>query len=127
MSKRKTDIQLKLEHFIRSYAAAYPSLSKPEQQRRAKKIWCEVKEDPEKYNQMLTDFKIKEKQSRGTLLQKWSNWSKPVHGAPPLLPQNTAPVQNENAEIVQSVPSTSQPSVINSETSNQTGQEGCVF
>ena len=48
MSKTKTDIQF--IGFIGAYAAAYPQLSKPKQQKRRKKIWCEVKEDPERYD-----------------------------------------------------------------------------
>ena len=67
------------ERFLKAYAEANPLLSKPIQQKNAKKLWCEIKDDSEKYDEMMRNFKLKETQSKAKSLEKWANfWSKPA-------------------------------------------------
>ena len=59
VSKEKTDTEIKYDLFQKGYAEANPLISRQDQVRNAKKLWTEVKNDPEKYEDMMRSFKLK--------------------------------------------------------------------
>ena len=122
------------ERFLKAYADANPLLSKPIQQKNAKKLWCEVKEDAEKYDSMLNDFKIKQAQGKGNMMSKWANWSKVVNHEFGSVPQPSTSSSQPWPSSSTSEPSTStpQPSTSTSqpdkdENAEEDIKEGCVL
>ena len=124
------------ERFLKAYADANPLLSKPIQQKNAKKLWCEVKEDPEKYDSMLNDFKIKQAQGKGNMMSKWANWSRVVNhqfDSPFLAGEpSTSTSQPSTSTSLPSTTSTSQPSTSKSQpepdkNDENAQEEGCVL
>ena len=118
------------ERFLKAYADANPLLSKPIQQKNAKKLWCEVKEDSEKYDSMLNDFKIKQAQGKGNMMSKWANWSKVVNhefDSPFLAGQPSTSTSQPSTSTPQPSTSTSQPEPDKDENAEEDIKEGCVL
>ena len=118
---------IKYERFLKAYADAYPLLSKPIQQKNAKKLWCEVKEDPEKYDSILNDFKIKQAQGKGNMMSKWANWSKVVNHQLDSVPQPSTSTSEPSTSTPQPSTSTSQPEPDKDENAEEDIKEGCVL
>ena len=121
---------IRYERFLKAYADAYPLLSKPIQQKNAKKLWCEVKEDSEKYDSMLNDFKIKQAQGKGNMMSKWANWSKVVNhelDSPFLAGQPSTSTSQPSTSTPQPSTSTSQPEPNKDENAEEDIKEGCVL
>ena len=118
---------IKYERFLKAYADAYPLLSKPIQQKNAKKLWCEVKEDPEKYDSILNDFKIKQAQGKGNMMSKWANWSKVVNHQLDSVPQPSTSTSEPSRSTPQPSTSTSQPEPDKDENAEEDIKEGCVL
>ena len=106
----------KYDRFLKAYADAHPLLSKPTQQKNAKKLWLEVKDDSEKYDEMLRNFKSKEKKIKAKSLENWANfWSKPaakvssnpVQASAPSTSQVQPVKSNENVAKIESEPAKS--------------------
>ena len=74
--KEKSEKELMYEHFLKAYAEAYPDLLRQTQFKNAQKLWNEVKNDREKHDEMILDFKKKAKEKEGKSLGKWANWFK---------------------------------------------------
>ena len=66
---------MRYEVFLKAYADGNPLLSKPTQQKNAKKIWCQVKDDPEKYEENLEELRSKASRAKAKLFGKWAIWS----------------------------------------------------
>ena len=72
----KSEKELMYERFLKAYAEAYPDIQRQSQFKNAQKLWGEVKNDPEKHDEMIRDFKKKAKEKEGKQLGKWANWFK---------------------------------------------------
>ena len=107
----KTETQLRYEVFLKAFADGNPLLSKPNQQKNAKKIWCQVKDDPEKYDKNLEELRSKASQAKAKLFGNWAIWSQTpkIAKVPSLekndlqpLPTTSQPVEkDENANVQQ--------------------------
>ena len=76
----KTEKELMYQRFLKAYAEAYPDYLRQTQFKNAQKLWNEVKNDPEKHDEMIRDFKKKAKEKEGRQLGKWANWFKKSTG-----------------------------------------------
>ena len=74
--KEKSEKELMYERFLKAYAEAYPDYLRQTQFKNAQKLWNEVKNDSEKHDEMILDFKKKAKEKEGKQLGKWANWFK---------------------------------------------------
>ena len=74
--KEKSEKELMYERFLKAYAEAYPDYLRQTQFKNAQKLWNEVKNDHEKHDEMILDFKKKAKEKEGKSLGKWANWFK---------------------------------------------------
>ena len=75
----KTD-KTEKELMLKVYAEAYPDYLRQTQFKNAQKLWNEVKNDREKHDAMVLEFKKKAKEKEGKQLGKWANWFKKPKG-----------------------------------------------
>lgn len=61
----------KYKAFVEAHAKANPSLKKETQLETAQKLWNEVKNDQEKYSQMMIEFRSKAANLKSKLLNFW--------------------------------------------------------
>ena len=57
--------------FVEASAKAYSTLDRQAQILIAQKLWKKIKDDPEKHNKMMVEFRAKTASSKGKLLSFW--------------------------------------------------------
>ena len=68
---------LKYKSFVDEYSKAYPLLLKSTQYSNAQKLWKQIKDDEEKHDQMIVEFRAKAAKSRGNKLEGWIKFKIP--------------------------------------------------
>ena len=61
----------KYKAFLEAYSKANPQLNRPTQIENAQELWKNVKNDPEKHNQMMLKFRTKAANTTSKLLNYW--------------------------------------------------------
>ena len=76
----KTKIRLMYERFLKAHAEAHPLVQRQNQLKSAQKLWNLVKDDQEKYDQTMRDFKLKASQQKSKSYESWANLFKKPRG-----------------------------------------------
>ena len=76
----KTKIRSMYELFLKAHAEAHPLVQRQNQLKSAQKLWNSVKDDQEKYDETMRDFKIKASQQKSKSYESWANLFKKPKG-----------------------------------------------
>ena len=68
------------EQFLKAHAEAHPLVQRQNQLKSAQKLWNSVKDDQEKYDETMRDFKIKASQQKSKSYESWANLFKKPRG-----------------------------------------------
>ena len=80
MAPKSTKIRLMYEQFLKAHAEAHPLVQRQNQLKSAQKLWNSVKDDQEKYDETMRDFKIKASQQKSKSYESWANLFKKPRG-----------------------------------------------
>ena len=96
---KNTEVRKRYDTFVKAFCAANPNLIRATQLEKAQDLWRDVKNDTQKQNAMIAEFKSKTAKNRGKFVQYWTNLS--INPPPP------PKVAKVKEELKEPVPSTS--------------------